>query len=106
LGVTKVLVRYSGGQNWDRLVAVLAVGTTPITAGGVKINAAQGTVTINLMNQMLKVPSGQKLTLYLAPTSLAQNNNPLYLASVQPDAKITIGRVTLKLSMLKKAVSR
>ena len=106
LGVTKVVVRYSGGQNWDRLVAVLAVGTTPITAGGVKINAAQGTVTINLMNQMLKVPSGQKLTLYLAPTSLAQNNNPLYLASVQPDAKITIGRVTLKLSMLKKAVSR
>jgi hypothetical protein len=106
-GVTKVVVRYSGAQNWDRLVAVLALGTTPITAGGVKLNAAQGTVTINLMNQMLRIPAGKKLTLYLAPTSLAQSTaNALYLASVQPDAKITIGRVTLKLSLLKKAVSR
>lgn len=106
-GVTKVVVRYSGAQNWDRLVAVLAVGTTPITAGGVKLNAAQGTVTINLMNEMLKVPAGKKLTLYLAPTSLAQSTaNALYLASVQPDAKITIGRVTLGVSVLKKAVSR
>ena len=106
-GVTKVVVRYSGAQNWDRLVAVLAVGTTPITAGGVKINAAQGTVTIKLMNQMLRVPAGKKLTLYLAPTSLAQSTaNALYLASVQPDAKITIGRVTLNLSVLKKAISR
>jgi alpha-beta hydrolase superfamily lysophospholipase len=106
-GVTKVVVRYSGAQNWDRLVAVLAVGATPITAGGVKINAAQGTVTINLMNQMLRVPAGKKLTLYLAPTSLAQSSaNALYLASVQPDAKITIGRVTLGVSVLKKAISR
>jgi esterase/lipase len=106
-GVTKVVVRYSGAQNWDRLVAVLAVGTTPITAGGVKITAAQGTVTINLMNQMLRVPAGKKLTLYLAPTSLAQSSaNALYLASVQPDAKITIGRVTLGVSTLKKAISR
>ena len=38
---------------------LLAVGTTPITAGGVKLNAAQGTVTINLMNEMLKVPAGK-----------------------------------------------
>jgi hypothetical protein len=106
-GDSTVVVRYSGAQNWDRLVAVLAVGTTPITAGGVKLTAASGKVTIRLMNQMLRFAAGQKLTLYLAPTSLAQSTaNALYLASVQPDAKITIGRVTLNLSMLKRAVSR
>ena len=53
-------------KNWDRLVAVLAVGTTPITAGGVKLSAASGTVTIKLMNQALRVAAGKKLTLYLA----------------------------------------
>jgi len=106
-GATKVVIRYSGAQNWDRLVAVLALGTTPITAGGVKISAASGIVTISLMNQALKVPAGEKLTLYIGATSLAQSTaNALYLASVQPDAKITIGRVTLQLSVLKKAVSR
>ena len=106
-GVTRIVVRYSGAQGWDRLVAVLAVGSTPITAGGVKIAAAQGIATINLMNQALDVPAGKKLTLYLASTSLAQSQaNALYLASVQPDAKITIGRVTMNLSVLKKAVSR
>jgi hypothetical protein len=106
-GVSTIVVHYSGGKNWDRLVAVLAVGTTPITAGGVKINAAQGTATISLMNQAVVVPAGKKLTLYLGPTSLAQSSaNALYLASVSPDAQITIGRETLNVSFLKKAVSR
>jgi alpha-beta hydrolase superfamily lysophospholipase len=105
-GDSTVVVRYSGAQNWDRLVAVLAVGTTPITAGGVKLTAASGKVTIRLMNQMMRFATGQRLTLYLAPTSLAQSTaNALYLASVQPDAKITIGRVTLNVSTLKKAIS-
>jgi hypothetical protein len=106
-GVTKVVVRYSGAKNWDRLVAVLAVGTTPITAGGVKLGGAGGTATIRLMNQALRVASGQRLTLYLGSTSLVQSSaNALYLAAVGPDAQITIGRVTLTVSKLAKAVSR
>jgi alpha-beta hydrolase superfamily lysophospholipase len=106
-GVTRVVVRYSGAESWDRLVAVLAVGGTPITAGGVKVSAAAGTLTINLMNQALRVPAGKKLTLYLGSTSLVQSSaNALYLAAVQPDAHITIGRVTLGVSVLKKAVSK
>ena len=106
-GITTVVVRYSDAKSWDRLVAVLAAGPTPITAGGVKLNAAAGTATIKLMNQALRVPSGTKLTLYLASTSLAQSPaNALYLAAVAPEAQITIGRVTLKVSKLTKAVSR
>jgi alpha-beta hydrolase superfamily lysophospholipase len=106
-GVSTVVVRYSGGKSWDRLVAVLAVGRTAITAGGVKLNTAQGTATIKLMNQALRVAAGQKLTLYLSSTSLAQSPaNALYLAAVSPGAQITIGRVTLNVSKLKKAVSK
>jgi hypothetical protein len=106
-GVSTVVVRYSGGKSWDRLVAVLATGRTAITAGGVKLDTAQGRVTINLMNQAVRLAAGQKLTLYLSSTSLAQSSaNALYLAAVAPEAKITIGRVTLTVSKLRKAVSR
>jgi hypothetical protein len=106
-GVSTVVVRYSGGKSWDRLVAVLAVGRTAITAGGIKLNTAQGTATIKLMNQALRVAAGQKLTLYLSSTSLAQSPaNALYLAAVAPGAQITIGRVTLNVSKLTRAVSK
>jgi len=103
-GVTKVLVRYSNAQSFDRLVAVLAVGTTPISAGGVKLSGESGKATISLMNQVVRIKPGQKLTLYLSSTSLAQSpTNALYLAAVQPSAHITIGRVTVTASMLQKA---
>jgi branched-chain amino acid transport system substrate-binding protein len=109
-GDSTVTVKYSGAQGWDRLVAVLAVAgsSTPITAGGVKLNAASGTATIQLMDEAVKIPAGTKLTLYLSSTSLAQSQgNRLYLSAVSSSsAQITIGRVTLKLSVLKKAVSR
>ena len=102
-------VAYSGAKDWDRLVAVLAISgnPSPISAGGVKINAASGTATITLMNEVVRIPAGKKLVVYLSSTSLAQSSgNGLYLAAVQPDAQITIGRATLHLSVLTKAVSR
>ena len=107
-GDSTVTVKYSGAANWDRLVAVLAVqgSTTPITAGGVKLTKPSGTATIKLMNESVKVPAGKKLVVYLSSTSLDQNGNPLYIAAVDPSAQITIGKETLKLSVLKKAVSK
>jgi alpha-beta hydrolase superfamily lysophospholipase len=108
-GDSTVVVRYSGAQNWDRLVAVLALGgnSTPITAGGAKLTAAAGTVTIRLMNEAVRFAAGQKLIVYLSSTSLAQNpSDALYLGAVQPQSQITIERVTLNLSVLKQAVSR
>src|SRR4051794_38935272 len=108
-GDSTVVVRYSNAQNWDRLVAVLAVqgSSTPITAGGVKLTAPSGKVTIKLMNESVRFAAGKRLVLYLGPTSLTQSPaNALYLASVQPESKLTVGRVTLNLSVLKKAVSR
>lgn len=108
-GDTTVTVNYSGAKSWDRLVAVLAIAgnSSPITAGGVTLSAASGTVTIRLMNEAVRVPAGKKLVVYLSSTSLAQDSaDALYLAAVQPGAEITIGRATLHLSVLKKAVSR
>jgi alpha-beta hydrolase superfamily lysophospholipase len=108
-GDSTVVVRYSGAKNWDRLVAVLAVAgnSTPITAGGVKLTAASGKVTIKLMNEAVRFAAGKKLVLYLSSTSIAQDpGDALYLAAVQPGAEITIGRVTLNVSVLKQAVSR
>ena len=47
-----------------------------------EVQRGEGTVTIKLMNEMPRVPAGKKLTLYLAPTSLAQSSaNALYLAA-------------------------
>jgi alpha-beta hydrolase superfamily lysophospholipase len=108
-GDTTVTVSYSGAKSWDRLVAVLAISgnPSPISAGGVKLNAASGTATIKLMDQSVRIPAGKKLVVYLSSTSLAQDPaDALYLAAVQPGAEITIGRATLRLSVLTKTVSR
>ncbi len=108
-GDSTVTVAYSGAQGWDRLVAVLAVAgnDTPITAGGIKLSAASGTATIKLMNEAVRIPAGKRLMVTLGSTSLGQSPaNALYLAAVQPGAQITIGRATLRLSVLTKAVSR
>jgi alpha-beta hydrolase superfamily lysophospholipase len=108
-GDSTVTVAYSGAKLWDHLVAVLTVAgsSTPISVGGIKFSAASGTATIKLMNEAVRIPAGKKLVLYLSSTSLAQDpGDALYIAAVQPGAQITIGRMTLKLSVLTKAVSR
>jgi alpha-beta hydrolase superfamily lysophospholipase len=108
-GDSTVTVSYSGAKGWDRLVAVLTVAgdPTPISEGGIKLSAASGTATIKLMNEAVRIPAGKRLVLYLSSTSLAQSpSDALYIAAVQPSAEITIGRATLHLSVLTKAVSR
>jgi ABC-2 type transport system ATP-binding protein len=107
-GDSTVTVRYSGARNWDRLVAVLTVAgdSTPISAGGVKLTAASGIATIRLMNESVLVPAGAKLVVHLGATSTVQSSaDALYLDGVQPGSSITIGRETLTLSVLTKAVS-
>ena len=45
---------------------------SPISAGGVKLNAASGTATIKLMDEAVRIPAGKKLVVYFGSTSLAQ----------------------------------
>jgi hypothetical protein len=59
------------------------------------------------MDEAVRIPAGKKLMLYLGSTSLVQDpGDALYISGVLPAAAITIGRVTLNLSVLKKAVSK
>jgi hypothetical protein len=107
-GDSSITVSYTGAKLWDHLVAVLTVAgnSTPISVGGVKFSAVSGTIKINLMNEAVRIAAGKKLVVYLSSTSLAQDpGDALYIAAVQPGAQITIGRATLKLSVLTKAVS-
>ena len=107
-GDSTVTVRYSGAKSWDRLVAVLTVAgnSTPISAGGTKISAANGVATIRLMNESALVPAGKRLVVTIGATSTVQSSaDALYLDDVQPGSSITIGRMTLKLAVLQKAVS-
>jgi branched-chain amino acid transport system substrate-binding protein len=107
-GVTTITVPYANASGWDRLVAVLSVSgsSTPVTAGGVKLSAASGTATIRLMNEAVRFPRGSRLTITLGATSVVQSpSNALYLDDVQPGSSITIGRSTLKLSVLARPVS-
>lgn len=108
-GDSTVTVRYSDARSWDRLVAVLTVAgsSTPITAGGVKLTATSGVATIRLLNESVLMRPGSRLVVYLGATSTVQSpGDALYLDDVQPGASITIGRATLALSVLKRAVSR
>jgi alpha-beta hydrolase superfamily lysophospholipase len=108
-GDSTVTVRYSNANGFDHLVAVLAAqgSTTPISAGGVRLKGTSGLATIRLMDEVVRVPAGRKLVLYLSSTSLAQStSDALYINGVLPDASVTLGKATLKLSVLKKAVSR
>jgi len=101
-GDSTVTVRYSNAKSWDHLVAaVYAAGSpTPITEGGAKITAPSGTATVHLMNESVLIPAGRRVLVTLSATS------DVYGVNVAAGASITLGRATLKLSVLKKAVSR
>jgi predicted acyl esterase len=100
-GASTLTVRYSNAKRWDRLVAVVTVqgSSTPITEGGVKVKAPAGVVTIRLMNESVVVPAGARLVVTLGATSDS------YAVGVPTGASITIGRETLALSVLTRAVS-
>lgn len=104
-GDSTVTVRYSGAKGWSHLVAVLSASgiTTAISTGACPITSASGTVKIHLMNESVEVPAGRKFTITLAATS---GNTPVYATGVSNGASITIGRETLALSVLKRAVSK
>jgi alpha-beta hydrolase superfamily lysophospholipase len=97
-----VTVHYANVKGWDRLVAVVSVPgvSTLITEGGVKLSGTTGVATIHLMNEAAVLPGGKKVVVTIGATSDA------YATGVAPGSSITIGRETLALSVLKRAVSK
>jgi len=111
-GDGSVSVHYSGASPaWTQLVAQLTVNqptlkgeVEPVTQGAVPIKSTSGVVTIPLMDTVVLLPRGKRLTVRLGPTipEGVFNGTP-----PPPGSRtITIQRVTLKLSVLRRAVSR
>jgi predicted acyl esterase len=111
-GGASVRVRLAPRRGWTHLVAVLAArtpggSTIVVSDGGVPTSRGRRTVSFRLLSDVTFIPSGSQLTLTLAGTSLAQDPaNALYLTAVPERAQITIGRATLRLPALRRALSR
>ena len=106
-----VSVRYSGAVNWTHLVAMVSVknNATPITEGAAPIKSSSGVVKIPLMDDAVLVPRGKRLVVSLGSVSADNVNQagvPIYANAAPSGASIKIGSETLRLSFLKRAVSK
>jgi alpha-beta hydrolase superfamily lysophospholipase len=103
-GDGSVTVRYSGAHGWTHLTATVAVQgqKTPVTLGAAPVTKAAGTVRVPLMDDAVLLPRGKRLVVTLAGTS----QGSVFTKGVSAGATITVGRLTLKLSLLGRAVSR
>jgi hypothetical protein len=113
-GAPTVTVAASSRTGWSHLVAVL-VARTPsgqeivVSEGGTptRLTARPRPVTIRLISQVTAIPARSRLELTLAATSTAQNPaNLLYLVPVREGARITLGKVELRVPVLRTPVSR
>ena len=105
-GDSTITVRYSNAKGWDHLVAVLTAGgsSTPISEGGVKLTGTSGVATIRLMNESVLARAGARFVVTIGASSLRAGTGT-YGVEAAKGSSITIGRETLALSVLKRAVS-
>lgn len=106
-GDGSVSVRYSGASPaWTQLVVQVTVRGTvePVTQGAAPITSASGVVKVPLMDTAVLLPRGRRLTVRLGPTI----PEGVFNGTPPPPGQrtITIRRVTLQLSVLKRAVSK
>jgi ABC-2 type transport system ATP-binding protein len=106
-----VTVHYSGATSYTHLVATVSIqgGSTIVTEGAAPIMSSSGVVKIPLMNEAMLLPRGKRVRVRLGATSWDDLYNvgiPLYASAPPPRAAINIGSATLKLSFLKRAVSK
>ena len=103
-GDGSVSVRYSGlAGGWTRLVATVAVkgSSTPVTVGAARVTKKAGVVKIPLSDQAVLLPRGKQLVVTVG----GETADGVYL-SAGGSGSIAVGRVTLDLSVLARAVSR
>jgi hypothetical protein len=98
LGVGSVTIRYTGAS-WNQVVAQVSTpGGTLVTEGAVPVTKSAGVLKIPLLNEVSLLQPGKKLEVRLT-------SHDSEFGGVA-GGKIAIGRVTLKLSVLQRAVSR
>jgi ABC-2 type transport system ATP-binding protein len=107
-GDGSLTVHYSTGAagSWPRLIAEVFVrgNLAPVTVGGALLTAGSGVVHIPLSDQAVLLRRGEPLRVVIGP-AVAQS---VYGSSPSAPAgsSITIGAVTLNLSVLRRPVSR
>jgi dienelactone hydrolase len=103
-GAGFVRVRYAEAAKWSHLVATVSVKgrKAPVTEGAAMIKSSAGVVKIPLMDEAVLLPRGKKLVIKLGAVSA----DHVYASPAPPGASIKIGSATLKLSFLKRAVSK
>jgi alpha-beta hydrolase superfamily lysophospholipase len=105
-GDGSVTVRYSGaGRTWTQLVATLSVQgkATPVSEGAALVTRPSGVLRIPLLNESVLLPRSKKLVVTLS----ASSKDGVYRAPPGSGSdSISVGRVTLNLSLLRRTVSR
>jgi hypothetical protein len=104
-GDGSVTVRYSGAaKDWTHLVATVAVRgkPTPVTFGAAPVAKTAGVLRIPLSDQAVLLPRGKRLVVTVG----GQTAGGVYDKFPAGSGSVTIGRVTLRLSVLRRAVSR
>jgi alpha-beta hydrolase superfamily lysophospholipase len=104
-GGGSVTVRYSGAAGgWTHLIATVAVKgrSTPVTFGAARVTAKAGVLRIPLSDQAVLLPRSKNLVVTIG----GETAGGVYLSAPGGSGSITIGRITLNLSLLAKTVSR
>ena len=105
-----VAVRYSGEHLWAALVASVTIkgSSTPVTLGAARLKKRAGVIRIPLSDQAVLLPRGKRLVVTVGNQSAGGVYGGGVCGAPPPNAvpTITMGRITLNLSLLKKTVSR
>jgi alpha-beta hydrolase superfamily lysophospholipase len=96
-------VRYAANHGYGRLNASVALqgSTTPLTFGAIRVTKQSGVVRIPLSDQAVLLPRGKRLVVTVGAASAGG-----VYGSAPAAGSITIGRVTLTLSLLKHTLSK
>jgi alpha-beta hydrolase superfamily lysophospholipase len=104
-GDGSVTVRYSGAASgWTHLIATVTVKgkSTPVTFGAARVAKKSGVLHIPLSDQAVLLRRSQRLVVTVG----GETAGGVYLSAPGGSGSITIGRITLDLSLLKRAVSK
>jgi hypothetical protein len=115
-GSATLRVSLASKTGWPHLVGVLSALTPDgreivVSEGGAatpKLTGRPRTVTIRFIDDAALIPARSRLRVTLGSASTAQNiQNALYLDIGTPaTARVTVGAATLRLPVLRKAISR
>jgi len=107
-GDSSLSIRYSGSSGaLKQIRAMVAVkgSSTPVTFGAGHVTKRAGVLRIPLGNQAVLLPRGKRLVVTVGATT-ADGVYSLIAGGPGASPVIKIGRITLNLSLLKRAVSR